>query len=101
MFYSFISSLALFSLVANAAIQPDEHPLPRNTKTVTVEGQSQAEHTTDSRGRFKHPFLHQGHDVQSIYYPDSGTYSTRLHRKPGHSRHGTNKASITQDNTGR
>ena len=38
MFYSFISSLALFSLVANAAIQPDEHPLPRNTKTVKVEG---------------------------------------------------------------
>ena len=38
MIYNFITSLTLFSLAANAAIQPDAHPLPRNTKTVKVEG---------------------------------------------------------------
>ena len=49
---NFIKSVALFILSANGKIQMDEHPLPRNTRTVRVEGQSQAEHTTDRHGRF-------------------------------------------------
>ena len=88
---NFIKSLALFSLTANGLLKQDEQPLPRNTRTIRVEGQSQAEHTTDSHGRFKHPFLHQSSDVQSIYYADEGRYSTKLHRKPGHSRHSHQK----------
>jgi len=54
---------------------------------MTIEGKSQADHTTDDYGRFKHPFKHESDNVQSISYLESGTFSTKLHRKPGHSRH--------------
>lgn len=66
-----------------------------------VDGKTQAEHTTDSYGRFKHPFLHESNDVQSISYPESGTYSTKLHRKPGHSRHSDKKTNGSHDESGR
>ena len=84
---SWVTQSVFFATVANAAIKSDSQEIPRNTKSVTLDGASQAEHTLDSQGRFKHPFANQTADVQSIYYPESGTFSTKLHRKPAPSRH--------------
>ena len=64
MFLNMLSQLAIFATVANAAIRPDSGSIPRNTKSKTIEGKSQAEHTTDHHGRFKHPFQGESSDVQ-------------------------------------
>ena len=84
---NWVTHSVFLSTIANAAIRSDRSEIPRNTKSLTVDGMSQAEHTLDSLGRFKHPFADQTADVQSIYYPESGTISTKLHRKPAPSRH--------------
>ena len=84
---SWATQSVFFATIANAAIRSDRTEIPRNTRSVTLDGASHAEHTLDSRGRFKHPFANQTADVQSIYYPESGTFSTKLHRKPAPSRH--------------
>lgn len=50
---------------------------------MTIQGMSQEEHTRDSYGRFRHPFVDAPKHLQSIYYEDSRTFSTKLHRRPG------------------
>ena len=71
----------LLASLADARIKPDSKPIPRNTRSMTVEGVSHEEHTSDRWGRFMHPFKNADEAVQSISYPESKTYSTKLHRK--------------------
>ena len=44
-------------------------------------------HTTDKYGNFKHPFLGSGSELRNIHYPDSNTFSVKLDKVPGPSRH--------------
>jgi len=53
-----------------------------------VEGKTHSEHTSDEHGHFKHPFLNADPEVQTIHYPESGSFSTKLHRVEGVSRLG-------------
>lgn len=83
---SFVTSVIIFSGAANALLKPDTTKIPKRPKSISVEGMSHAEHTIDHRGNFKHPFENQPGQVTSISYPESKSFSTRLHRKPAHSR---------------
>ena len=78
-----VVSLSAMTLGVTEGFIHADPKMPRHTRSITVEGLSHSEHTSDKWGRFKHPFKHEHNAVQSIYYPESGTYSTKLHRKPG------------------
>ena len=55
---SFIASAAIFAGTANAILKADTTKIPRRPVSISLEGKTHAEHTVDSRGRFKHPFTH-------------------------------------------
>ena len=84
---SFVSSAVLFAGAANALLKADTTRVPKRPQSITVEGMSHAEHTVDHRGNFKHPFENQPNNVSTISYPESKSFSTKLHRKPAPSRH--------------
>ena len=46
-----------------------------------------SEFTRDANGNFKHPFLNSAPEVQTIHYPKTGSFSTKLHKVKGPSRH--------------
>ena len=53
---------------------------------ITVHEQ-QKDHTRDGEGNFKHPFLHQPSHIDTIFYPNSKTFSTKLAHVRGPNRH--------------
>ena len=53
---------------------------------MTVNG-DHSDHTKYSDGTFKHPFLTAPKDVSTIHYPDNKTFSVKLKRTPGISKH--------------
>ena len=54
---------------------------------MTVDSLTHTEHTTGKFGEFLHPFEQVAPEVQTIYYPESKTFSKKLHRVQGPSRH--------------
>lgn len=77
----------LTSLASSARALMREEKMPLFTSSVTIEDQSHAEHTSNAKGSFVHPFLKVAPEVQTIYYAKSKTISKKLHRVHGPSRH--------------
>ena len=80
-----VKALAFSSIASTTNAYLKESKLPKHTSSMTYEG-SHHEHTTDSFGKFAHPFTQVGPEVQSIYYSDSKSFSTKLHRAQGSNR---------------
>ena len=53
---------------------------------ITIYGERD-DHTLDADGNFKHPFDHQPAHVQTIHYVDSSTFSVKLSKVAGPSKH--------------
>ena len=69
-----ITKLLLVSLMAPEVIcEPHEE----HERHIVLEG-AHSSHTRDEDGNFKHPFLSRPDHIESIYYKDSKTISTRL-----------------------
>ena len=74
--------MTMGSLTTSAfGIQQDE--LPIFTTTKEVQHLTHSEHTSDEYGNYKHPFLNAPTELQTIYYPKSGSFSTKLHQVKG------------------
>ena len=73
-------------LLAIALMAPDALGDPIPARHIELEG-PHSSHTKDEDGNFKHPFLSRPDHIESIYYKDSKTISTKLERRPGPSRH--------------
>ena len=71
--------LRLASLAALAVARGYDE-LSMMTSSLRIEGLTHSEHTSDENGDFKHPFLDAAPEVQTIHYPESGSFSTKLHR---------------------
>ena len=93
---SLVISAVTMAGLADAFLREERRPL--KTKSMTFAG-SHTEHTTDKYGRFKHPFRQEDQSVQTIYYEDSKTFSTKIHRTKGHSRHDAHRERALGRNT--
>ena len=78
------AAIGVLALTANALIKEDR--LPLKTSSISVD-KSQYDHTTDIYGGFVHPFRQEAPEVQTIHYPESKTFSKKLHRRAGHSKY--------------
>ena len=76
----FGQALSLASILATSTLAfLREDPRPTNTSSMTISG-SHTDHTTDEFGDFLHPFEQLSPDVQTIFYEESKTISTKIHR---------------------
>ena len=71
---------ATIFLISSANAETGQSP------TINKQG-AHSSHTTDELGNFVHPFLGASPELKNIHYPDSRTFSVRLEKKPGPSRH--------------
>ena len=78
--------LALACLLGSGLAQIREERRPTHTSDMTLDV-TQSEHTRNENGGFKHPFAHAAPEVQSIYYPESKTFSKKMTRVPGPSKY--------------
>ena len=76
-------TIASFTALVHAEQQ---NVLPKLTSSMRVEDLTHSQHTRDALGHFKHPFLNAPSELQTISYPQSGSFSTKLHRVEGVSR---------------
>ena len=74
-----VSSATMTSVMTLAAGRKHDFT-PKITSSIIVEGLTRAAHTIDEKGVFKHPFLNSAPEIQTIYYSENGSFSTKLHR---------------------